>query len=201
MKNNLYKTVRKFISNDFGIRKDSTADEILFIRRMKLFAIGASDRVPENMGDDLVEIDVNALANALGISRFKLRVKGDFYNKKRKNTVADDPTVISQVRNFFELPENSTQGDRVRNIVNVDGMNVHRQYLRKPIIIIARNFVEQFPIKYVSISTVQKIVRNRLKHLTIPTKRLVYKFKVISDNFKILVNLSVFTNQICEPCQ
>ena len=101
--------------------------------------------------DNLVEIDVSVLAKALGISMFKIRMNGDFNNKKRENTVSDDPTVISQEGNFFEISENSTQGDPVRNIVNVD-----RQYLRKPIIIIVRNFLEQFHIKFVSISTVQK---------------------------------------------
>ena len=60
-------------------------------------------------------------------------------------------TLKSLLLNFFEISENSTQGDPVRNIVSVD-----RQYLRKPIIIIVRNFVEQFHIKFVSISTVQK---------------------------------------------
>ena len=106
---------------------------------------------PRKLADDnLVEIDVSVLAKALGISMFKIRMKSNFNNKKRENTVSDDPTVISQEGNFFEISENSTQGDPVRNIVNVD-----RQYLRKPIIIIVRNFVEQFHIKFVSISTVQ----------------------------------------------
>ena len=168
-----------YTSNDFKIQKNSTIEEILFIRRFKLVGLGDVSKIPEKLADgDLVQVEIRTLALELGISRQKLRIIGDFELKKRKNTISDDPEVILLVRNFFEQPENSSQGDRVRNIVKIDEIEVHRRYLKKPIDIIAKNFIESTPIKFVSISTVKKIVRKHLKHLTIPTKRLVCKFIV-----------------------
>ena len=77
------RTFLLFTSQDFEIRNNSTVAEILFIRRFKLFAI---DRLPEKMGDvDLVQVEIRRLATELSISRGKLRIKGDFYNKKREN--------------------------------------------------------------------------------------------------------------------
>jgi hypothetical protein len=34
---------------------------------------------------DLVQVEIRRLATELSISRGKLRIKGDFYNKKREN--------------------------------------------------------------------------------------------------------------------
>jgi hypothetical protein len=73
----LYRTFLLFTSQDFEIRNNSTVAEILFIRRFKLFAIGAIDRLPEKMGDvDLVQVEIRRLATELSISRGKLRIKG-----------------------------------------------------------------------------------------------------------------------------
>ena len=148
----------------------------MFIRRFKLFALGIDRRIPEKLTrGDLVQVKVAYLAKDLEIPRSKLRIKGDFDNKSRKNTISDDPEVILKVRNFFELPEHSSQGDRVRNMVKMDGIDVHRRYLRQPIHSISMSFLKTNSVRCLSISTIKKIVKNNLKHLTIPTKRLVYK--------------------------
>ena len=65
-------------------------------------------------------------------------------------------------------------GDRTRNIVAVDGLEVQKQYLRKPIDIIGRSFLELNQIYNLSLSSVKKIVKNTLKHLTVPNRRSVY---------------------------
>ena len=96
----------------------------------------------------------------------------------------DDPEIIFQVQNYFELDENSSQGDRVRNVVKIDGIDVQRRYLKMPIDVIARKFLEQFAIPFLSLSTVKRIVRTKLKYLTIPTKRIVCKFNQLQYDFK-----------------
>ena len=73
----------------------------MFIRRFKLFALGIDRRIPEKLTrGDLVQVKVAYLAKDLEIPRSKLRIKGDFDNKSRKNTISDDPEVILKVRNF-----------------------------------------------------------------------------------------------------
>ena len=176
MKENLYKTMMFFCKKEFNAA-NFTSEERLFIRQYKMMGMADPDQVPTNLTEgNLEHIEQRALAADLGISRRKLRIKGSFEKKSRPNKVTDDPEIILKVRNFFELAENSSQGDRVRNIVQINGIDEHRRYLRTPLDIIGRNFLATFPIKYISLSSVKRIVKKHLKHLTIPTKRLVCKF-------------------------
>ena len=71
------------------------------------------------------------------------------------------------------------QGDKVKNIKVVDGQEVHRMYLRFPLDTIVMKFIERFPIKFVSKSTIKRIVRKKLVHLVLPVQRQDPKNKCI----------------------
>ena len=166
------------MSDDFEIRKNSNADEIEFIRRFKMYGMGYKRELPPKLTSErVVVVSHKTAAKLLGVRKDRFRFRGHYNNKKRKSTLTGDPIVISAVRNYFELPENSTMGDRTRNIVTIDGQEVQRQYLRKPIDVIGRYFLEINQIQNLSLSSVKKIVRNTLKHLTVPNRRHVYNLK------------------------
>ena len=76
------------------------------------------------------------------------------------------------------IPKYDNNSIRTRNIINVDGEEVQRQYLMKTVDTISNNFVQLYPPKEpgnFSLTMVKKIVKNKLPHLTTPTKRLVNK--------------------------
>ena len=115
MKENLYKTMIFFCKKNFNASK-YTPDIMLFIRRYKMMAMADPEQVPSILTEgNLEKIEQRALAADLGISRYKLKIKSSFEMKSRKSSITDDPEVIMKVRDFFELPENSSQGDRVRS--------------------------------------------------------------------------------------
>ena len=164
-----------FVSDEFDIRENSDVDEIEFIRRFKLMGMGVKSKMPTKLtAERVVVVPIQTAAKELGVARGRLRIKSHFHNKKRISKLTDDPIIISAVRNYYELPENSTMGDRTRNIVVVEGLEVQRQYLRKPIDVIGRSFLEVNRIQNLSLSSVKKIVRKTLKHLTVPNRRSVY---------------------------
>ena len=173
------------LSDEFESQKNLDADLILFVRRFKLIGLANKSTIPENLlGSSSAQIPVKTIANQMKKNRGRFRLKGGFDAKKRKKTLVDDPEIIFQVQNYFELDENSSHGDRVRNVVKIDGIDVQRRYLKMPIDVIARKFLAQFAIPFLSLSTVKRIVRTKLKYLTIPTKRIVCKFNQLQYDFK-----------------
>ena len=74
--------------------------------------------IPEILlGGSLDQIPVNTMAKQMKIGRGRLRLKGGFDAKNEKNTLSDDPEIISKVQNYFELDKFSSQGDNIRNVV------------------------------------------------------------------------------------
>ena len=115
---------------------------------------GKKDSVPEILqGGLLVQSPVKGLAKEMKVSRDKLRLKGGFDVKKRKKTHLDDSEIVSQVQNYFELDENSSQGDRTRNVKVIDGIEIQRRYLRHPVDVIARNFFEKMGVPFPGVKT------------------------------------------------
>ena len=109
---NLYYSFELFVSSDFEVRAGSSAYLILFLRKFKLLGHGEKDRIPEKLVSKKLKLSAKrTLANDMGIDKNKLIIKGDFEAKKRTK-VSETPTNIEKIRDFFERPENSTQGDR-----------------------------------------------------------------------------------------
>ena len=96
------------LSDEFESQKNLDADLILFVRRFKLIGLANKSTIPENLlGGSSAQIPVKTIAKQMKKSRNRFRLKGGFDAKKRKKTLVDDPEIIFQVQNYFELDANS----------------------------------------------------------------------------------------------
>ena len=118
------------LSDEFESQKNLDADLILFVRRFKLIGLANKSTIPENLLDgSSAQIPVKTIAKQIKKSRNRFRLKRGFDAKKRKKTLVDDPEIIFQVQNYFELDENSSNGDRVRNVVKIDGIEAFNSFI------------------------------------------------------------------------
>ena len=101
-------TLKRFIELDI---KQLNKEETIFVRKWKIMSFGIDyDDVPEKPKNNLVTVPTRTLAAEWGVSRDRFRIReGGFERKNRRSTVSKDPDIIKKIRNYFELPENSSQ--------------------------------------------------------------------------------------------
>lgn len=108
MAKNMMNTLKRFIELDI---KQLNKEETIFVRKWKIMSFGIDyDDVPEKFKNNLVTVPTRTLAAEWGVSRDRFRIReGGFERKNRRSTVSKDPDIIKKIRNYFELPENSSQ--------------------------------------------------------------------------------------------
>lgn len=149
-----------------GLSDDSRA----FVRRFKQVGLGQVESWPDVFDGSGLEPVTYREAEKAGFPQHRCRIEAGFYNAKRCAPVVDDMEIVTKLREFFELDDHSTSGDRVRNIVQVFGMDTQRRYLKSSVDSLLKKFKNTYPIVKASLSALRRIVVEKLRHLTTPNE-------------------------------